>query len=86
MQLENNDKKGGHRRGKARSVRPPLFRARFRLSKEKEEVAHLLFVGPISCGLGHRYPPWAGETYIALKEATGIYSTQTKFNGLIFSG
>lgn len=78
--------RGITREAKAGAAYSPLLCAPFLLSKEKEWVAHLLFVGPISCGLRHRYAPWAAKTYIALKEATGIYSTQTKFNGLIFSG
>lgn len=41
--------------------------------------SYLLWIGTQMC-------PWASETYIASKEATGIYSTQTKFNGFIFSG
>lgn len=86
LNQKKNDREVGKRRGKAGSAYPLAPRAHFLLFKEKEQVAHSLFVGPISCGLGHEYAPWAAETYIALKEATGIYSTQTKFNGLIFSG
>lgn len=84
MKLEKNDKEGGGGRGKAESAHSPMCMLS---SFQGERVvctflvcwSYLLWIWTQIC-------PWASETYIALKETTGIYSTRTKFNGLIFSG
>lgn len=80
---KKNDKEGGVRRGKTESAHCPTWTFSF-FQGERVGCTFLVFWSYL-LWIGTQIYPWASETYIALKEATGIYSTQTKFNGLIFS-
>lgn len=83
MKLEKNDREGGRREGEGRGPTLPWALSSF----QGERVGCTFLVcWSFRLRIGTQRCPWASETYIALKEATGNYSTQTKFNGLIVSG